>query len=137
MGQGQYDDYRFVRLYPFNPSLGHTVRRYMHKRTLYREERGWYKVPKELGEELAKARKFAYSIDSPGVFQVCTFEEAREIHRDELVQKDPRRSIEDAVSKAMRDAIEVEGTPKVKKRSSKKTATKKKKTLKKKKSSDK
>ena len=124
MTTDNYSDSLFVRIHPVNPGRGHRTRRCLYKGNLYRVERGWYKVSKELGEEIADLKANPYSIGAPNIFQVCTFEEARDIQKEETLANDPRRIVRDAVDIAMSSATSVE-TSKPKKRKASKEAPKK------------
>lgn len=123
----KYPNHTFVRVYPYDPTSGHTTKRCSFRQKLYREERGWYKVSNSLAQELGKVKANPYSKGpTPFIFQVCSFEEAWAIQRDEDWDKDPRRRLEEAVSDKF-DNVSAFEDEKPKRRRKKKAATKKRK----------
>ena len=75
---------RLVRLRPFDPKKGHTIRRYTTFSTTFEETRGWYRVADEIAAYLATVHQVPHDEDSPLAFDVCTEEEAQQL---ELVEK--------------------------------------------------
>lgn len=78
---------KFVRIKPFNPKRGQTMRSYtrVEGRDIYREERGWYEVQDDKeADELAKVRVDADDPRSPLAFDVAaTREEAEQIEAND------------------------------------------------------
>lgn len=96
-----------VRLKAFDPRRGHVLRRYTYAGLKFHEERGWYRVAREVGEYLRTVRQIADAEYSPPAFDVHTEEEARAIDaREENETKVRRSAVDDLkVSVARQDAV--------------------------------
>lgn len=82
-------DTLLVRLKPYDPMRGFVLRRYSYRGIRFLEERGWYRVEKEVGAHLRGVQQQARP-HSPLAFDVCTEEEAREIQAKEQAEANPR-----------------------------------------------
>lgn len=100
-------DTLLVRLKAFDPRRGHVLRRYTYAGIKFHEERGWYRVGKEVGEYLRTVREAPEADYSPLAFDVCTEEEARALDaREETETKTRRAAVDDIkVSEARNDAV--------------------------------
>lgn len=104
-----------VRIKPYNPKAGARVRSYTYKGTRFREEAGWYRVKKDLADELRELVQDDTDPLSLEVFDVLNEEaalavEEREQQRrerasalrpnvaPELRRTDPRRNVLNASS---------------------------------------
>jgi hypothetical protein len=67
-----------VRLKPHDARRGHVLRRYTYLGIKLHQERGWYRVAKDVAEYLRGVHQVASDEYSPLAFDVCTDEEARE-----------------------------------------------------------
>lgn len=86
-----------VRMKSYDPRRGQVLRRYTYRGIRFQEERGWYRVEKEVGEYLRTVRQ------NPGphsslAFDVCTEEEARTLDARELAETNSRRSATDELT---------------------------------------
>jgi hypothetical protein len=74
-------DTLLVRLKPHDPRRGHVLRRYTYQPTDTRFEvtRGWYRLDKDLAEQLRSVPQTATDPHSPLAFDVCTDEEAQRL----------------------------------------------------------
>jgi hypothetical protein len=86
----------FARLKGYDPRRGQVLRRYAYRGIKIHEDRGWYRVPAEVGEYFRAVRQLAHDPQSPLAFDVCTEEEAREIESRETAEKASRSSPLDA-----------------------------------------
>lgn len=89
----------YVRLKPYNPRVGNVLRRFGVPvgagHVIFEEARGWYEVPEQVAALLRKVSQVEGL--PPGqrpAFDVCTFEEARDIEQQE------REAIERAALRA-------------------------------------
>jgi hypothetical protein len=81
---------RFVRIKPYNPRLGHSLRKYTHLPTnkKFEETQGWYKVDAGLAKYLTTVQMVEGDPRSPMAFDVCTEAEAKAIDLREKKAKD-------------------------------------------------
>jgi hypothetical protein len=95
-----------VRLKAFDPRRGHLLRRFTYAGIKFHEERGWYRVAREVGEYVRTVRQVAGADYSPPAFDVCTDDEARAIDAREENESKVRRAAVDElkVSVARPDA---------------------------------
>jgi hypothetical protein len=70
-------DMLLVRLKPYDPRRGHVLRRFTYRGIKFHDERGWYRVDKEIAEYLRGVRQVQGDKHSPLAFDVCTEAEAR------------------------------------------------------------
>ncbi len=96
-----------VRLKAFDPRRGHVLRRYTYAGIKFHEERGWYRVARDVGDYLRTVHESAEAEYSPLAFDVCTEEEARALDtREETESKVRRAAVDDLkVSVARPDAV--------------------------------
>lgn len=94
-------DTLLVRIRAYNDRQGHVLRRYTYKGYKFQGERGWYRVPREVGEYLRTVRHVASDSYSPFAFDVCTNAEAAEL--------DAREQAELTTRKGPANAIDVTG----------------------------
>ena len=92
-------DTMLVRLKPYDPRRGHLLRRFTYRGIKFQEERGWYRVSKDVAEYLRGVRQVVTDEHSPLAFDVCTEAEAREL--------DAREKEEGAVRKSATDNIKL------------------------------
>ncbi len=72
-----------VRLKPHDPRRGFILRRYTYRGIKFHEERGWYRVDKEVGEYLRSVRQVPGYEHAPLAFDVHTEAEAKALEADE------------------------------------------------------
>lgn len=72
-----------VRLRPYAPRQGFVMRRYSAFGIRFEEGRGWYEVPRSIGEYLKTVHEAAENPGSPLAFDVCTREGARQLEETE------------------------------------------------------
>jgi len=72
-----------VRLKPHDPRRGHVLRRYTYRGIKFQEERGWYRVEKDVAEYLRDVRQLATNPHAPLAFDVCTPDEAKALDSKE------------------------------------------------------
>lgn len=94
-----------VRLKPHDARRGHVLRRYTYLGIKFHEERGWYRVAKEVGDYLRGVHQVAADEYSPLAFDVCTDEEAKTLDAREETESKVRRAAADEIklSEARRD----------------------------------
>ena len=92
-------DTMLVRLKPYDPRRGHLLRRFTYRGIKFQEERGWYRVSKDVAEYLRGVRQVVTDEHSPLAFDVCTEAEAKEL--------DAREKEEGAVRKSATDNIKL------------------------------
>lgn len=66
-----------VRLKPYDPRLGCVLRRFTYRGIKFHDERGWYRVDKEVAEYLRGVRQVPGDKHAPLAFDVCTEAEAQ------------------------------------------------------------
>lgn len=96
-----------VRLKAYDPRRGHVLRRYTFAGIKFHEERGWYRVTRDVGDYLRTVRQVAEADYSPPAFDVYTDEEARAVDTREEAENKVRRAAVDElkVSVARADAL--------------------------------
>jgi hypothetical protein len=77
-----------ARIKPFDPQMGHVVRRYTVNpwETRFEEARGWYLVPDEWAKYLATLHQQAGNKKSPKLFDVVSVDEAKRIEAEEKAE---------------------------------------------------
>ena len=86
-----------VRLKSFDPRRGHIVRRFTYAGIKFHEDRGWYRVEKNVADYLRTARQVAGDDVTPLAFDVCSEEKAKAL--------DVREESEAKVRKAAADDV--------------------------------
>ena len=86
-----------VRLKPHDPRRGCVLRRFTYRGIKFHDERGWYRVEKEIAEYLRGVRQVPGDEHSPPAFDVCTEDEARMIDVREREGAVPRSSATDDI----------------------------------------
>ena len=90
-------DTLLVRLRTHNRRIGQVLRRFTYKGFKFQAERGWYRVPREVGAYLRTVRNVANDSYSPFAFDVCTDAEAAEIEVREHAAQTTRKGPADAI----------------------------------------
>jgi len=91
-----------VRLKPYDPRRGCVLRRYTYRGIKFHDERGWYRVDKEVADYLRGVRQVPGDTHAPLAFDVCTEAEAKVLdaeqdaattrpRRDDCASDGPRR----------------------------------------------
>lgn len=96
-------DILLVRLKPYEPRRGHVLRRYVVNGVKFHEERGWYRVGKELADYLRTVRQVEHDPYAQPAFDVCTEEEAKATDVREQVEAQTKRAAIDAVAVTTED----------------------------------
>lgn len=86
-----------VRLKPFDSRRGHVLRRYTYAGVKFQEDRGWYRVSRDMAAYLRTVRQVAGDPYSPLAFDVCTPDEARALEASEQEAANPRRAATDRI----------------------------------------
>lgn len=73
----------YVRLKPYNPRRGNVLRRYTYRGIKFQEERGWFRVPKDVAEYLRAVHQVPGDEQSPLAFNVCSEAEAKNLDAKE------------------------------------------------------
>ncbi len=66
-----------VRLKPYDPRRSCVLRRFTYRGIKFHEERGWYRVDKDVAEYLRGVRQVPGDKHAPLAFDVCTEAEAQ------------------------------------------------------------
>jgi len=84
-----------VRLKPYDPRRGFVLRRFTYKGIKFQEERGWYRVEKQVADYLAGVRQVEHDPHSPSAFDVQTDDEAKALDaREESEAKTRKNALE-------------------------------------------
>jgi hypothetical protein len=86
-----------VRLKPHDPRRGHVLRRFTYTGIKFHEERGWYRVSKDVAEYLRAVKQLPGDTYAPPAFDVCTEDEAKALDAREENDARVRRSASDDV----------------------------------------
>lgn len=109
-------DTLLVRLKPNDARRGFVLKRYSYNGIHFHEERGWYRVTKEVGEYLKTVRQVAGDPHAPAAFDVCTEQEATALDAQDEQSKSARMSASASIPLSVgrhEDAAEVkENAPK-------------------------
>ena len=81
-------DHLLVRIRPYNPRAGARVQTYTYKGVRFRESAGWYKIEKDLAEELRDIQQDESDPLSMPVFDVLSEEQAAKIEEREQQRRD-------------------------------------------------
>jgi hypothetical protein len=84
-----------VRLKPHEPRRGHVLRRFTYAGIKFHEERGWYRVSRDIAAYLKTVHQVPGDTYTPAAFDVCTDEEARQIDAREESESKVRKSATD------------------------------------------
>jgi hypothetical protein len=84
-----------VRLKPHEPRRGHVLRRFTYAGIKFHEERGWYRVSRDIAAYLKTVHQVPGDTYTPVAFDVCTDEEARQIEAREESESKVRKSATD------------------------------------------
>ena len=90
-------DTQLVRLKPHDPRRGHVLRRYTYAGIKLHEERGWYRVSKDVAAYLKGVHQVPGDTYTPLAFDVCSDDEAKAIDAREENESKVRRSASDEV----------------------------------------
>lgn len=86
-----------VRLKPYDPRRGHVLRRFTYAGIKIHEERGWYRVSKDVAEYLRGVHQIPGESYAPLAFDVCTDDEAKALDTREDADARVRRNATDEV----------------------------------------
>jgi hypothetical protein len=86
-----------VLLKPHDPRRGHVLRRYTYRGIKFQEERGWYRVQKDVADYLRTVRQVATDEHAPLAFDVCSEAEARELDKKEQEAQKTRKAAADTI----------------------------------------
>ena len=102
-----------VRLKPHDARRGHVLRRYTYLGIKLHQERGWYRVEKDVAEYLRGVRQVVSDEYSPLAFDVCTDDEAKALDSREDTETKVRRAAADEIriSEARRDVVAADLAP--------------------------
>ncbi|MCG8419635.1 MAG: hypothetical protein MJE77_17015 [Proteobacteria bacterium] len=84
-----------VRLKPYDPRRGYVIRRYTYRGIKFQQERGWYRVQKDVADYLRGVRQIAQDEHSPAAFDVHSPEEAKVLDEREKEQNETRQAATD------------------------------------------
>ncbi len=86
-----------VRLKPYDPRRGHVLRRFTYAGIKIHEERGWYRVAKDIAEYLRTVHEIPGEPYTPLAFDVCADDEAKALDAREDADARVRKSATDEV----------------------------------------
>lgn len=86
-----------VRLKPYDPRRGHVLRRFTYAGIKIHEERGWYRVAKDVAEYLRAVHQIPGEPYTPLAFDVCTDDEAKALDAREDTEARVRKNATDDV----------------------------------------
>ena len=87
----------FVRLKPYDPRRGHVLRRYTYRGIKFQEERGWFRVPKDVADYLRAVHQVPGDEHSPLAFDCCTEAEAKGLDAKEKESAVTRKTASDDI----------------------------------------
>lgn len=90
-------DTMLCRLKKFDARRGHMLRRYTYRGIKFHEERGWYRVGKDIADYLKAVRQVASDEHSPLAFDVCTEAEAKELDKKEKEDGTLKKAATDSI----------------------------------------
>lgn len=100
-----------VRLKSFDPRRGQIVRRFTYAGIKFHEERGWYRVEKNVADYLRTVRQVAGDDVTPLAFDVCSEEEAKALDvREESEAKVRKAAADDVRLSPARSDVSVDTT---------------------------
>lgn len=86
-----------VRLKPFDPRRGQTLRRYTFRGIRFRAEGGWHRVDLVIAEHLRGVQSRVGDPQAPLAFDVCSEEDARLLEKKEQLEQSTRRAATDVL----------------------------------------
>ena len=86
-----------VRLKPHDPRRGYKLRRYTYRGIKFQEERGWYRVDKDVADYLRDVRQVPSDEHAPLAFDVCTADEAKALDSKEKDDATARKTANDDI----------------------------------------
>ena len=86
-----------VRLKPYEPKRGHVLRRFTYRGVKFQDDRGWYRVEREVGEYLRGVRQTPGDEHSPPAFDVCSGGEAKALDAKEEKEAKVRKTATDEI----------------------------------------
>ena len=86
-----------VRLKPHDPRRGFKLRRYTYRGIKFQEERGWYRVDKDVADYLREVRQVHSDEHAPLAFDVCTADEAKALDSKEKDDATARKTADDDI----------------------------------------
>lgn len=87
----------FVRLKPYDPRRGHVLRRYTYRGIKFHEDRGWFRVPKDVADYLQAVHQVPGDEHSPLAFDCCTEAEAKSLDAKEKESAVTRKTASDDI----------------------------------------
>lgn len=87
----------FVRLKPYDPRRGHVLRRYTYRGIKFHEDRGWFRVPKDVADYLRAVHQVPGDEHSPLAFDCCTEAEAKSLDAKEKESSVTRKTASDDI----------------------------------------
>ncbi len=87
----------FVRLKPYDPRRGNVLRRYTYRGIKFHEERGWFRVPKDVADYLRSVHQVPGDEHSPLAFDCCTEAEAKSLDAKEKESAVTRKTASDDI----------------------------------------
>jgi len=87
----------FVRLKPYDPRRGHVLRRYTYRGIKFHEDRGWFRVPKDVADYLRAVHQVPGDEHSPLAFDCCTEAEAKSLDAKEKESTVTRKTASDDI----------------------------------------
>ncbi len=86
-----------VRLKPYDQRRGHVLRRFTYAGIKIHEERGWYRVKKDVAEYLRTVRQQTGDPHSPLAFDVCSEQEAKALDARDKEASKSRKTATDEI----------------------------------------
>ena len=93
----------FVRLKPYDPRRGNVLRRYTYRGIKFHEERGWFRVPKDVADYLRAVHQVPGDEHSPLAFDCCTEAEAKSLDAKEKESAVTRKTASDEIKVSLPD----------------------------------
>ena len=93
----------FVRLKPYDPRRGNVLRRYTYRGIKFHEERGWFRVPKDVADYLRAVHQVPGDEHSPLAFDCCTEAEAKNLDAKEKESAVTRKTASDDIKVSLPD----------------------------------
>jgi len=87
----------FVRLKPYDPRRGNVLRRYTYRGIKFHEDRGWFRVPKDVADYLRAVHQVPGNEHSPLAFDCCTEAEAKSLDAKEKESAVTRKTASDDI----------------------------------------
>ena len=87
-----------VRLKAYDSRRGFVLRRFTYAGIKFHEERGWYRVEKDVAEYLRGVREISTDPYSPLAFDVCTDDEAKALEEAEAAQAKVKQAATDQIA---------------------------------------